>query len=238
MNEINFLPQSYRNSLHIRQRRVREATVVILVAVSLMALWAYGLTGTVMMRHEALRTESRLTQALGTEQQVAKLTETMKQLAEQRRIQREVRVPIRHHEVIRVLASLVPDSTAFTDLSLENHRPDPAPYRDPTLPVATATPASKAAAQAKKKKPDYIAVQLEGLAPDDLAVASLIASMSEHPLFHGVKLHSSRFVDARGLAARQFRVTAAVDLSRDYRWVDPVPQSEDAAPDAVAEVSP
>ncbi len=238
MNEINFLPQSYRDRLRTRQRRVREGAVVLLLCGALGVYWTYGMTARMSLRQQALQAEDRLANALSTEQQVLELREVKEQLMEQRRVQRAVRVPVRHHQVVRVLGSLLPESMALRALTLENDRPTPKAWQPPAeeidderaggVPVFSAEPT--------KAEPNLIKVEFEAVAPDDLTVAALIASMSEHPLFTGVKLHSSRYVETQGLAARQFRVTANVDLSREYVWTDP--SSAQAAGEVVAEVSP
>lgn len=218
MNEINFLPNSYRARLGTRTRRVREATAVSILALGLLAFWAYGLSGSMQLKAQALRTEDQLADALSIEQQVKELQAQKALLTEQRRLQREVRVPIRHHEVIRVLGSLMPESTALTELVLTNQRPKPKAYVAPGDAIK-AKPSFKTKLEKDPKAlVDRVLIDLEGLAPDDLTVAEFIASLSGHPLISGVKLHSSRYLNLNGVAARQFRMTGYIDMQREILW--------------------
>ncbi len=234
MNQINFLPNSYRIRLGTRTRRVREASLVGIFALCLGAYWAYGLSDAMQLRGQALRTEDHLAHVLSIEQQVETLKESKKRLIEQRTLQREIRVPIRHHELIRTIGALMPESTALTSLSLVNDRPAPKPYVAPGEKAA-AKPSFKAKSQTDEV--DRVQIDLAGLAPDDLAVAEFIAALSAHPLIQGVKLNSSRQLAVQGVLAREFRLTGYVDLTREVVWMDETAPYPDDAPEAVAEVN-
>ena len=70
------------------------------------------------------------------------------------------------------------------------------------------------------KQDDFIRVELEALAPDDLSVATFVSELDASPLFTGVKMRSSRSTETRGVFAREFRLTAVVDLDRNFKWLD------------------
>ncbi|MEM9753501.1 MAG: PilN domain-containing protein [Planctomycetota bacterium] len=224
MNDINFLPQSYRDRLRRRVRQVREGVAIVAAVIALGAWWAYDANELIQLRDASRFAEDRLTSALSTEQRVKQLEARRAKLIDQRRLQREVRVPIRHHQVIRMLGGLMPPSVALTRLSLENDRPEPKPYRPPSAREESANEpsfGSRPSESALSDEPDRVLVELEGLAPDDIAVAELISELNAHPLFDGVKLHTSKFLETRGVAARSFRITGEIDLARRIVWIDP-----------------
>lgn len=240
MSQINFLPQSYRDRLRCRVRRLREAVLVLAVAAGLVAWWAYDANELMKLRESSRFAEDQLQSALSTEQLVNALEDRRAKLVDQRRLQREIRVPIRHHEVIRVIGSLAPESITLTRLLLENDRPEPKPY----VPVQANQAANDqpsfgsspdVESAATPPRIDRIRVELEGLAPDDLAVAETIASLSGHPLFRGVKLHTSRFLETRGVAARSFRMTGEIDLTRSIVWDPADPVTTTGVPEITAD---
>jgi hypothetical protein len=68
------------------------------------------------------------------------------------------------------------------------------------------------------KKPLHgVKVSFSGFAPDDLTVASLVATLSQCSLFEQVRIHSSRGVERFGYEGRKFRVTMWVPLDREFR---------------------
>lgn len=232
MNEINFLPQSYRARLHARIRHVRQVGLVVVVTLAMAAYWAYGLTGGMMLRRAAEGAEDQLANALSRESQVLVLREQKKTLAEARGIQRELRVPIRYFEVLNVLGTLVPEPVALRELVFDNKRPAPKPFVAASDPTKNRPqPAFTVAKTEKKAEPDVMNITIEGLAPDDLSVAELIAGMSSTALFSDVKLRSSRFTETQGVAARQFRISAQIDLGRDYVFTPAAPAAADLGSD-------
>ncbi|MEM7577646.1 MAG: hypothetical protein AAF328_09235 [Planctomycetota bacterium] len=245
MSEINFLPQSYRDRLRRRVRHLREGIAIFITVIGLGVWWAYDANELIELQGASRFAEDRLTAALSTEQMVEQLEKRRNKLMDQRRLQREIRVPIRHHQIVRILGGLFPDSVTLTRLALINDRPEPKPYVAPTQAADRPNKPSFGSRNAEPPRlstaPDRVIVELEGLAPDDIAVAEVIAELSGHPLFDGVKLHTSKFLETRGVAARSFRITGQIDLSRNIVWVtsEPTDQPGEAEPLATefAEVS-
>ncbi|MEM8783525.1 MAG: hypothetical protein AAGE65_11810 [Planctomycetota bacterium] len=221
MSEINFLPQSYRDRLSRRVRHVREAVAVLTAVIVLGVWWAYDANELIELRGASRFAEDRLAAALSTEQIVNELEQRRTKLVDQRRLQREISVPIRHHQIVRVLGGLFPESVTLTRLALENDRPEPKPYVEPSADADRDNQpsfGSREQARTATTETDRVLVELEGLAPDDIAVAEVIAALSGHPLFDGVKLHASKYLETRGVAARSFRITGQIDLHRDIVW--------------------
>ena len=237
MNEINFLPQSYRCRLQTRLRRLRLASSVLIVTLGLFAYWAYGLTDTISLRRAAEAAENRLASALARESQVQVLREQKQALSETRKLQRELQVPIRYFEMIQVLSELTPEPVALTELVLVNDRPATDPYVEPgTTP--SRGPTFGGAGQANKKdRVDRVIVSMVGYAPDDLSVAEMIAELNGSEVFRDVKLSASRFTEVQGVAAREFGISATVDLTRDYIFEAPESLADAEAASSIAEVS-
>jgi hypothetical protein len=227
MSTINFLPQSYRRRLRHRVRHVREGVTILAVIIILGVWWAYDTNGLIEMREASRFAEDRLAAALSTEQSVKELEARRIKLVDQRRLQREISVPIRHYQIIRVLGGMLPESVALTEVELVNERPKPKAYQ----PTTVANPEAKQPVfgsepivdTSRGRETDRVRVALIGLAPDDLAVAEVIASLSGHPLFQDVKLHTSKSLATRGVSARSFRITGQIDLRRDLVWLEPGP---------------
>ncbi|MEM1027098.1 MAG: hypothetical protein AAGJ38_03355 [Planctomycetota bacterium] len=231
MSDINFLPQSYRQRIRRRVRRLREGISVVMVVIGLGVWWAYDANELIELQGASRFAEDRLSAALSTEQMVKQLEVRRDKLMDQRRLQREIRVPIRHHQIVRVLGGLFPESVTLTRLSLVNDRPEPTPYVAPSQKKDNVRkPSFGSRDQAPSQvQPDRVLVELEGLAPDDLAVAEVIAELSGHALFDGVKLHTSKYLETRGVAARSFRITGQIDLSRNIVWLPDSPEGSESS---------
>ena len=142
---------------------------------------------------------------------LARLASTQAALRQQVEVHRELAQPVSYTQVLAVLGALLPVEVAVTDLRLESVRPAPAEASDPDAPAPP---------KPKIRQDDFIRIELEALAPDDLSVATFVSELDANPLFSGVKMKSSRSIVARGVYAREFRLTAVVDLDRNFKWQD------------------
>ncbi len=211
MNHVDFLPPSYRR----RQRRIARTyrqVALVAVAATLLGFWAVALEANHYgQRKLAEQLESSVQAKADRLTVLARMDRTYAALTRQSEVYRELSQPVSYTQVLGVLATLLPDEVAVTDLLLESVRPTPRKASDKP---------DKKAAKTKVKQDDFIRVELEALAPDDLSVATFVSELDANPLFSGVKMRSSRSVETRGVYARQFRLTALVDLDRDFEWTD------------------
>jgi Tfp pilus assembly protein PilN len=215
VNHIDFLPESYHTE-RARQGVAHRRWVLIVLTALTLACWGVA-------RHQrsadlARRTYALESQAQATQQklsEMAKLRQERKGLLYQQKIQRQLSQPVAVTQTIATLGRLLPDSAGLTNLHVAAHRPPPKPLE---------TPEDKKAKRTAKKAPEvdpetlrnYLFIEVQGIAPDDVAVANLVNTMSEHPLFDRVAMNFSR-VDNRGdLLTRRFQIGAEVSMDKRY----------------------
>jgi len=109
--------------------------------------------------------------------------------------------PVRVSDAINVISGVIPDSTTLTAMTLT-------PRQERTR--------IGSGKDRREETTTYLAIELEGLAPDDLAVAQVVSGLDGHPLFSTVTLDFARSREVDGVTAREFRVNCEIDLSRRY----------------------
>lgn len=126
--------------------------------------------------------------------------------------------PIRATEVVDAVASSTPTAVALTALSVTPREEKPAPTGG----------RKRESKQAEPPPPPrtLMVIEIEGIAPDDAAIAALVAGLDANPLFTGVRLDYTRDREADGMHARGFRVTSEIDLSHRYLFVDAAEDAE------------
>jgi hypothetical protein len=116
--------------------------------------------------------------------------------------------PVRVSDAIGVIESIVPPSTTLTSLTLIPREETPRPA------------GKRRKGEAAPETKTYLAIEIEGLAIDDLDVAEAVRSLEQHRMFSGVNLDFARSRDVGGIDARAFRLSCEIDLSKRYRFVD------------------
>lgn len=215
MNHIDFLPPSYHEERARRGLAHRRWVLILLTTLTLVgwALARHKQSSDLAWRTTALESQAQTTQQKRGEME--KLRAERKVLIYQQKIQRQLRQPVAVSQAIATLGRQLPDSAGLTSLRVTAHRPPPMPLEDPDDKKAKRS-AKKKTEPDKETPPDYLAIEVQGLAPDDITVANLVNTMSEHPLFEKVKMNFSR-VDTRGeLVSRRFQISAEVPLDRRY----------------------
>ncbi len=121
--------------------------------------------------------------------------------------------PVRVSDVIAALGEQIPESLTLTSLTLTPRHEGGRVTRSKPRPGAKATeePVTKS----------VLAVEIEGIAPDDFALALLVSGIEAHPLFKAVALDFARSRVVDGREARGFRVTCEIDLSVQYAFIEP-----------------
>jgi hypothetical protein len=215
MNNVNFLPKSYLRRQKRQRRLLRQSG---LIAVSLVALgfWFVGLKAeNYRLGNLAAQTEASVKQAEAELQQIKTYQREIGSLQAEHELNRQLAQPVSYGQVLAVLGAITPDEVAMTRLSLDSHRPEPAKAE---VAGSSKRKAKRASKEVKAEEPDFIEVEIDGLAPDDISVAALISELDSHPLFSSVKIRSSRSIETRGVIARQFYLSAKVDLAREFEW--------------------
>lgn len=215
MNHIDFLPSSYHEQRAGRGLARRRWVLIALTTLTL-AGWAvvrHKQSSDLAWRAAAIESQAKTTQQKRSEME--KLRAERKALLYQQKVQRQIGQPVAVSQAIASLGRQLPDSAGLTGLLVTAHRPPPKPLEDPDDKKAK-RPAKNKSDTKDTPPPDYLAIEVQGLAPDDITVANLVNTMSEHPLFEKVKMNFSR-VDTRGeWISRRFQITAEVPLDRRY----------------------
>lgn len=212
MNTINFLPASYLRKQSKRRRRVRQFALSAAMVGVLVGWWLTQQGRVVVLDRYATQLEVEAAAAVEHRGELVRLREEYKLLMNQVKVRRELAQPLNHTQIIAVLGEVMPATVMVTELDMTTHRPPPRKVED----------ATKASRKSKRKSAkdepviDEIRLRFDALAPDDLAVAEVVAAISEHPLFESVRMESSREVERYGVIGRKFRLSAVVPLNRVF----------------------
>ncbi len=122
--------------------------------------------------------------------------------------------PVRAVDVVGTLGGLLPRNITLTALTL-------VPRSEKiTLKAPGQSPGAAALTGAKPtiKTMNYLAVEVEGVAPSDADLALLVSALEGCELFTSVGMDFARSTMVDGTAGRAFRVSARVDFSRHYAF--------------------
>jgi Tfp pilus assembly protein PilN len=210
--DIDFLPQTYHQERARRAQIYKQWVMILLTAVTL-AGW--GISRQQQSAELASRTNSLETLANDTRQkqsEMDKLRKDHKSLAYQLKIQRQLDQPVATTQVVSVLGQLLPGSSGLTQIEIKTQRPPPIPLSDPNKKKKK--PKRNASPQPPPK--DFLEIDVYGIAPDDVEVAQMMNSMSDHPLFEKVIMHYSRTEERGEIISRRFHIGAKVPLNKRY----------------------
>lgn len=215
-DDINFLPDSYREG----ERRQRYRTRLLVGAMLFTAcLFAWGLSqrGSIdEMRRYARTAEAELAEAQREATIRGKLRARFMQLRRQDGVQSQLAQSVRTTQVLTVLAQRLPEGVGLIELEIVAERPEPvAPGEDNEKSKPTRE-------QAKPKIRERLELRFEAMAPHDAAVNDTIARLTDSPLFDHVVLTFSREDRRTGLIGRRFAIDAVVDL--ETRYIDATPK--------------
>jgi len=216
MNSVNFLPESYRKDQQRRGRFTRQVMLVAAVALCLM-VWGVGLKlHGASQRTYAQQMEDTVQSELGKLVVMADLEREHATLIQQIKTERGLVEPVEMAQVIAMIGESLPAELAVSELVVNAVRPSPEPLLEKK---ANARRSKKKAGQDEDQSPPhYLSIELVGVAPSDMSVANFIFALDEHPLFSRVQLNSSRGVEHAGLLAREFTMSAQIQLDCDIRW--------------------
>ena len=221
MNQVDFLPESYRRTQQRRGRQLRHIMLVLAVASGLVFAAAATKSQTRKAKLNAERLEGTVESEQVTLGALADLEREHKGLMNRSRLRRELEPTVMYSQVIASITEVLPAEVALSELTMQTVKPAPEPKETDAQREAR----QRRSAKNKDKKPIYephlIGVEITGLASDDLAVAHLVSSLDAHPLFSRVTMRSSRTIQTQGVHAREFSLTATVDLDRELKWANP-----------------
>ncbi len=208
MNEINFLPQSLLDEYARRRRVTRQVMLTVLMVCSLFGGHLYANAQLTSLEAYASHLTEQSNAARDRLEEMARLECEYHTLANHARVRKQLAAPVRASQVLGCIAQAMPDGIAMTGVSLRAPTPNPNADKGEAAPAATKHPAVGDLRQ------PVIDVQIDGLASDDLVIAELIGTLSDHPLFKSVNLPYTKEVSYDTFVARRFRVDARVRLDR------------------------
>lgn len=217
MATINFVPNDY-----IQQKQSNRANslyLILLVAV----LSGIGVTFSVLkMRQRSVQAElsslnSQLNQA---KEQIAKLEELKRKSHTRMKVMMMTATliePVPRSILLACLTNNLPNGVSLTELDMKEKDKPRSASVSPARSKASKkkggyqkpSEAEVTDAGTQAEEPD-VNLEIKGLAPSDIEVASYIANLSESILLDQVQLVQSEETEVDGLKFREFRLTARI----------------------------
>jgi Tfp pilus assembly protein PilN len=210
MATINFVPDDY-----IEQRQSSRANLLYLMLLTAM-LGAIGVTfGFIKMRQRTVQSELaalevRMTKANEQIAQLEELKTKSKTMMKTMVMTAELLEPVPRSIVLASLTNDLPSGVSLVELNLntkETKTAAPAKTK-----AAVGNQYNKGAAAAPEAAATSATVEtslnLKGMAPSDIQVASYIANLSRSLLLDNVELVESKELEVEGVKFREFRLKA------------------------------
>ncbi len=207
IGHVDLLPASCRETF-ARQRTRRRWLLGYCALLVVLALGYSGVTAhyrSVDDQRDALRTQVQ--DRLLKNEEAGLLLTQIRTLEDRLTRYNTLAWPVRMTEVMDSVGSIVPSGTTLTSLTLS-----PRTER-------IRTPAAKGKPAHEQTK-NWLTVELQGIALDDITVSQIVSGLDENPLFSRVSLDFARQREVDGVEAREFRVQAEVDLDARYAFAE------------------
>lgn len=235
---VDLTPASFRAASHAR--RVARLWLGAYLGTGLVLGGSYlGVTAGASQRyHERDQLTSQLKLEWERNEEAQRLLKDIQQLEENITRYDRLASPVRVSDVVGTVAALLPRPVSLTAMTF--------------VPRSERLAAKPASAKGGAKRPsqpqsvNYMAIELEGVAPSDGELAELVSALESSPLFQSVTMDFARSTSIDGVLGRAFRVSARVDFEKHYSFrrggvddgtSEEAPVSGTAA-EATAEVSP
>ena len=229
MSQINFLPESFRRNRRRMQRRPLEFAAIALTLVGLIALWTQSNGPDRALASRAAEIEQGLQAIQTLEQQHDKLERDRSALQRKLIVARETYQPIHVTHVLARLSAMAPRPVRLVNFEIVTERPEPEARAEDTTHKTRRRVVGRAKDQDKQAdQPSTMRIYMTGLAPSDDEVVELIRSIQQDPVFTSVAMRSSRSIQTKTHAAREFSLEVAIDLDRRFVPADGRGEASDA----------
>ena len=230
MNQIDFLPESYRRQRSRRGRTARQAIALAVIAVVLLGTAVALKTHTANLERTAQRLEDTVDTERGSLGVLAMLERERESVQKQVELQRELMPAVSYSRVIAALTRSLPPEVAVRELVLRTVAPPPQQIETDAERETRLAQSARVKANGEKQvaQPHLIGIEFRGVCPSDLAVATLIAELDGDPMFSRVTMRTSRAIERGGIRMREFSLTATVDLDRHFEWIESPMEVADA----------
>lgn len=212
MGTINFVPNDY-----IQQRQSSRANILYLMLLMAM-LGAIGITfGFIKMRQRAVASEmialnGRMSKAKEQITQLEELKVKGKTMLKTMVMTAELLEPVPRSVILASLTNDLPDGVSLLDFALVEKEMKAAPAKVAAKPAsqlqAKAAQAKTAAAAEAPERKVETRIELMGIAPSDIEVASFIARLSSSILLNQVELVESKERIIDEVKFREFKLRA------------------------------
>jgi len=225
MNQINFLPESFRRDYERQKRRPIEVLAITLTATALVMLWLFASKPDPSLAQDSADLDRGILEIEQVRDAYDKLDTERASLQRRLMIARETYQPITVTQILARLSELTPEPVRLVHLEMAAERPTPEPAPQPEKPGANKRPIGHAPKH-KEKAVEYnrMRLSLVGLAPSDDEVVTLIRRIDEDPVFTSVALRNSRLIRTPTHYAREFQLDITIELGRRF-----VPASQEGA---------
>ena len=215
MSTINFVPNDY-----VEQRQSSRANFLYLMLLTAM-LGAIGITfGFIKMRQRSVEAEliglnARMTAANQQIAQLEELKSKSKTMMKTMVMTAELLEPIPRSVLLASLTNNLPSGVSLVELDVQTKETKIAPPKKAKVDAAKAKGSQyskkSGTANAEPERPEIkieTNLEMKGIAPSDIQVASYIARLSSSILLDQVELVDSREHEIEGIQFREFRLKA------------------------------
>jgi Tfp pilus assembly protein PilN len=220
MAAINFVPDDY-----IQQRQSSRANVLSLVLLAFL-LGGIGVTFSVIkMRQAVVRTEmeqlsGRMVQAREEINRLEQIKSKGRVMMKNMKMTAELLEPVPRSVILACLTNTMPSGVSLLEIQLQEKEVKislPAPSSGQPV-ITNGKPTQYQTAAAAKQPPVEVRtvlqtmLEIEGIAHNDIEVASYIANLSGSVLLDNVQLVQSKELNIHGIPFRQFRLRTVLKL--------------------------
>lgn len=212
-DNVNFVPTWYTEKCHRRgvAKRMSMLLVTLVAMMGLMVAHTWQ-KGTDLARyHDTLAAQIRATQFQETE--AGKLRYERGRLVEQVRLTRSLAMPIGMTPIVATLAAVTPEEVALTAVDSRII------LQKRTKVITPADQTSNGRAVTKTEPYQIVVIEVDGLAPTDVAIANYVGRLASTALFRNVKMQYSRAGEFETVVTREFKLTFEVPLDRNYQRI-------------------
>lgn len=195
---MNLLPEPTRLKIAARRSVTRwvglyaaSGALLVLITLALRIQQASVHADTQRLEREATLDAEATARLTALQSEIEQLSRTISFNA-------RLALPVLTSDLLAVIAEALPPT-----MTLNNIAVTPSFASAPPSPNETPMPPS----------PVTLLVEVSGIARSDLDVASLVATLDQHPLFDRATLEHSRSRDLNGLAVREFALSLEVNLA-------------------------
>jgi len=216
INEINFLPESFLKR-HQRKRRIMREIGLVVVVVICLFVWISATSSRAIGLKNYVEAKTQELEA--AEAQLVELSRLKKQMAglnQQIDLHRRLSLPVTHTSLLAAIGESMPDDIALTRVEMTTPTPKPTNKPKKTSKSKKSVKSKREQTKAEPKEPRLMKFEMTGLSPSDLMVANFVGRLSEHVLFHNVKMKYTRSTRVGEVTARKFGIELTVDLNQQY----------------------